>query len=63
MRDFSSAVPPLAALAAQALGWSPETFWHATPAELASALGPTTPAPQGLARSDFDSLMEQYPDA
>ncbi len=63
MRDLSSAIPPLAALAAQALGWSPETFWHATPAELASALGPMGPAQERVTRSDFDTLMEQYPDA
>lgn len=29
----------LAGLAAQALGWRPDEFWAATPAELAAALG------------------------
>lgn len=62
-RAFSSGVPPLAALAAQALGWTPEAFWNATPAELAAALGPTSPTGDGVDRSDLDSLMEQYPDA
>jgi len=33
------------------------------PAELAAALGPTSPAGDGVDRSDLDSLMEQYPDA
>lgn len=63
MADFSAGVPPLAALAAQALGWTPETFWHATPAELATALGPVTPAAEGMARSDLETLMERDSDA
>ena len=50
-RAFSPGVPPLAAMAAQALGWTPE------------ALGPTSPVGDGVDRSDLDSLMEQYPDA
>lgn len=58
MSDFRSGVPPLAALAAQALGWPPEAFWHATPAELATALGPVTPHAQGMTRDDLDALME-----
>ncbi|WP_368734225.1 phage tail assembly chaperone [Erythrobacter sp. YJ-T3-07] len=56
-------MPPLVALAAQALGWTPDAFWHATPAELATALGPTTPAAAPVVdRAEIDSLMEQYPD-
>ena len=61
-RAFSPGVPPLAALAAQALGWTPDAFWHATPAELAAALGTTSPTGDGVDRSDLDRLMEQYPD-
>ena len=59
MSDFASGVPPLAALAAQALGWPPEAFWRATPAELATALGPTTPTAQALSRDDLNTLMER----
>ena len=62
-RAFSPGVASLAALAAQALGWSPEAFWNATPAELAAALGPTSPTGDGVDRAEIDSLMEQYPDA
>jgi len=52
------------------LGWTPETFWRATPAELAAALqacaghqtaslhASVTP-PQ---RTDFDALFERFPD-
>lgn len=63
MSDFASGTPPLAALAAQALGWPPDAFWRATPAELAAALGPTTPVAQGLSRDDLEALMERDPDA
>ena len=62
MSDFRDHIPPLAALAAQALGWPPEAFWHATPAELAAALGPVSPPPQGMARHDLETLMKADPD-
>lgn len=62
MSDFASGVPPLAALAAQALGWSPDAFWRATPVELATALGPVTPHADTMSRSDLDTLMERDPD-
>lgn len=63
MSDFSKGVPPLAALAAQALGWSPDAFWHATPAELATALGPVVPAAAGMGRDQLQDMMERDPDA
>lgn len=62
MSDFRSSVPPLAALAAQALGWPPDAFWRATPAELATALGPISPVAQGMARTDLEHMMEHDPD-
>ena len=37
---FTAAAASLAGLAAQALGWRPQEFWSATPAELALSLGP-----------------------
>ncbi len=37
----------------------PQDFWRMTPRELAAAFG--GPAPQ-FARSNFDALMERYPD-
>lgn len=60
--EFGRGIPPLAALAAQALGWPPETFWRATPAELATALGSTAPAGESLTRNDLDDLMKAHPD-
>ena len=41
-------------------GWSPDTFWNATPAELAALVGAAAgnqPAPVDLA-----GLMEMFPD-
>jgi len=60
--DFRDGVPPLAALAAQALGWPPEAFWHATPAELATALGPIAATGEGMTRADLEHLMKAAPD-
>ena len=60
MRDTA---PRLAALAAQALGWRPDDFWRATPAELAMSLSPPThrsPAP--MTRGDLETLMERERD-
>ncbi len=37
---FGSAALHLHAFAAQMLGWRPDHFWNATPAELAAALAP-----------------------
>ena len=36
---FSVTVGRLAGLASRSLAWTPETFWNATPSELALALG------------------------
>ena len=55
---FATALPRLAALAAQALGWAPDTFWNATPADLALALGSAEPAGEGMDRAQLSLLME-----
>lgn len=44
-------------LAARALGWTPDTFWAATPADLAMALADPVP-PETLTRADLDRLLE-----
>ncbi len=59
---FSPAAARLAGLAAQALGWRPDEFWAATPAELALSLSPG--AGEGLAgdppsRSEMMAMMER----
>lgn len=58
--SFAAAALALCAVAARALGWRPEDFWAATPAELAAALGllsPGTTQP-GLDRQTLQRLME-----
>ncbi|MGB7417879.1 MAG: phage tail assembly chaperone [Erythrobacter sp.] len=37
--DFGQAIAPLVPLSARLLGWRPDHFWSATPAELALATG------------------------
>lgn len=37
---FSATSRKLAGLSARSLGWTPETFWNATPSELGLALQP-----------------------
>jgi uncharacterized phage protein (TIGR02216 family) len=55
---FAGAVPRLFAIAAQRLGWTPDCFWRATPADLLLALGPTDPANAPLTRTDLARMME-----
>ncbi len=47
-------------VAARLLGWRPDEFWSATPAELAGALAPLTEVSGNpLARADFEKMMER----
>ncbi len=44
-------------------GWSPDTFWAATPAEIAALVRAATgDGPPGLASDDLAQLMEAFPD-
>lgn len=47
-------------LAARALGWTPDTFWSSTPADLALALADPAGASggDGLTRRELDHLIE-----
>ncbi len=57
---FSDNALRLLACAARALGWTPDTFWSATPADLVAALAdPTAPDAQDMTRTDLDRLLEQ----
>ena len=59
---FTDSAARLAGLAGALLGWRPDEFWSATPAELAAVLnalaGPEAFAPA----DDLARLMEIYPD-
>jgi hypothetical protein len=59
-RTFAAAAGRLAGLIPRALGWRPQAFWDATPAELAAIF--TADAPQQgepLTRSELTALMER----
>lgn len=60
---FAAAAAQLAGQTGVLFGWTPDTFWTATPAELAAiyrALG--TAAPARLDRAAVETLMERLPD-
>ena len=58
-QTFAPAACRLCALAARTLGWSPDIFWNATPAELALILAPAPDDPRPpLNRAELERLME-----
>ena len=60
---FSEAAARLAGLAGALLGWRPDEFWQATPAELAAviaALAGGGAAP--MTRTELARLEERFPD-
>jgi hypothetical protein len=59
---FGEAAARLSGAAAMLLGWRPDEFWNATPAELAAvlaALMPDADAPDALM---IDELRRRFPD-
>ena len=57
--DFGPQVVRLYALAARTLGWQPDEFWAATPAELVAALSPPAAATdQPIGRDQLNTMME-----
>jgi uncharacterized phage protein (TIGR02216 family) len=60
---FSESAARLAGLAGALLGWRPEEFWRATPAELGAVLGAIAgPDPAPASSADLARLMERFPD-
>lgn len=57
--DFAAAATRLAAVSARLLGWRPQDFWQATPAELAQSLGPVSAAEAPPSRDDIQRMMER----
>lgn len=50
-------------MAGALLGWRPEEFWSATPAELAAVLGAMSGGGAAIASTaDLARLKEMYPD-
>ena len=50
------------AFAFRVLRWPPETFWRATPRELAAAMSGLSAPAEPARRADLDRLMRAYPD-
>ncbi len=63
MAEFAAAAVRLAGLAGALLGWRPEEFWKATPAELATVLQAIGGSDNAVASAtDLQRLMEMFPD-
>lgn len=62
MRTFGEAAERLSGLAAMLLGWRPNDFWQATPAELASMLQHGGAAADGADRDMLEQLRRRFPD-
>ena len=59
---FAEVAARLAGLAGALLGWRPDEFWRATPAELATILTAFTPPDTAGDATLTAQLMEQFPD-
>ena len=59
--EFGQGASRLFGAAAQLLGWRPNDFWTATPAELAAALLPSDAA-EGPDAQAVAELMHRFPD-
>lgn len=62
---FAQAAGRLAGVAGAVLGWSPDAFWRATPAELAAVINALTGGERGIAPPDADAIAamrEAFPD-
>ena len=60
--DFSHAAVSLDGQAARLLGWQPDVFWNATPAELAASLGPTDAGEAPPTRAQIAAMIERDSD-
>lgn len=57
---FGDGARRLAGLVPRVLGWRPDEFWNATPAELAAIFeAPPEPGAAPLSRGELAALMEQ----
>jgi uncharacterized phage protein (TIGR02216 family) len=60
---FSEAAIKLAGHAALLLGWKPDDFWDATPAELACIVSVMSTGADAVSGQTLAQLMAMYPDA
>jgi len=60
IRTFTAVAGRLAGIIPRALGWQPQAFWDATPAELAAIFAADEqPAGEPLTRSELVTLLER----
>lgn len=59
---FGEAAARLCAVAASLLGWRPNDFWNATPAELSTALMPPTEPFELVEPEQIAALRQRFPD-
>lgn len=60
---FGEGAARLAGLAGALLGWRPDEFWRATPAELGAVLRAMAGSDgEAASRSDLERLRLQFPD-
>jgi uncharacterized phage protein (TIGR02216 family) len=60
---FAEAAGRLAGVAGALLGWRPDEFWRATPAELAAVLSALMPeAEESVGREELERLRALFPD-
>lgn len=62
MDCFGRCAARLSSAASTLLGWKPDEFWNATPAELALALEAPADAAQGPDVATIAALRRQFPD-
>ncbi|HET9511633.1 MAG TPA: phage tail assembly chaperone, partial [Sphingomonas sp.] len=60
--DFGRAAARLAGRVCAGVGWAPETFWSATPAEVAALFCDPADSVATLTSADLSKLMEAHPD-
>ena len=59
---FGEAAAGLCSAAAVLLGWRPNEFWDATPAELALALHAPDPVAERPDAATIEALLRRFPD-
>jgi hypothetical protein len=59
---FSKAAGRLAGIAGALLGWRPDEYWSATPAELIAILAAMTGSEAPASIDDLARLKEMFPD-
>lgn len=60
--SFGANAVRLARISARLLGWTPETFWSATPADLVTWLTAPGEGATGLTREDIENMLEREGD-